>query len=414
MNKQIPPEEIALFRYSILAPLISGTFDLSKGKKAFFREASSHTYLNPNGVATTFSAATIERWYYNYIRKGLEGLTPKRRVDSGRSRKLDDDVMDQIKYLKEEYPRIPATLIYQRLYDNGTIDKGEISLSTINRFVNKLKLDKGYTNNKDMRRYERSHINEVCYGDSSVGPYLKVDGKKKRVWIIAMIDDASRLITGIDLFFNDNKENVMSVMKSSISKFGLSKRYVYDNGSSYKNNQIKLLAARIGTVIQYCTPYTPVEKSKIERFFKSLKQQWMSQLNMNDFNTLDELRASLMTYIQIYNQKTHSSLNESPMDRFYKESHLIKRLDSDFIEKNFLLETERRVSADNVININKKEYEVHYRYSKQRITLRYSPDMETVYLVDKHSGELTPIQLLDKHANAEIKREKVKLTGGDI
>lgn len=46
-----------------------------------------------------------------------------------------------------------------------------------------------------MRRYECEHINEVWCGDSSVGPYLKVDGKKQRTYIIALIDDASRMVS---------------------------------------------------------------------------------------------------------------------------------------------------------------------------------------------------------------------------
>ena len=68
-----------------------------------------------------------------------------------------------------------------------------------------------------MRRYERPHINEVWCGDSSVGPYLRTDdGKKHRVYVIALIDDASRFITGADVFFNDNFVNLMSVMKSDM------------------------------------------------------------------------------------------------------------------------------------------------------------------------------------------------------
>jgi hypothetical protein len=55
---------------------------------------------------------------------------------------------------------------------------------------------------------------------------------------------------------------------------------------------------------------------------------------------------------------------------------------------------------------------VDYRYSKKRITLRYSPDMKTIFLVDPHSGELEPIKLLNKQDNAHIKRQKVSLTGG--
>lgn len=83
----------------------------------------------------------------------------------------------------------------------------------------------------------------------------------------------------------------------------------------------------------------------------------------------------------------------------------------DQIEKDFLLETERRVSADNVIVINRTEYEVHYRYAKQRIRLRYSPDMEKVFVVEP-SGELTPIRLLNKQDNAVIKRKRVRLSDG--
>ena len=45
----------------------------------------------------------------------------------------------------------------------------------------------------------------IWCGDSSVGPYLKTDdGKKHQVYIITLIDDASRLIVGIDVFFHGN------------------------------------------------------------------------------------------------------------------------------------------------------------------------------------------------------------------
>ena len=61
--------------------------------------------------------------------------------------------------------------------------------------------------------------------------------------------------------------------------------------------------------------------------------------------------------------------------------------------------------------IDRVEYEVHYRYAKQRIRLRYSPDMEKVYVVEP-SGELTPVRLLNKTDNAVAKRERVRLSEG--
>jgi hypothetical protein len=114
-----------------------------------------------------------------------------------------------------------------------------------------------------------------------------------------------------------------------------------------------------------------------------------------------------------YNQTVHSSLNGlSPQDRFFSESHMIKRLTPLQIDQSFLLEYERRVSADNVVILNETEYEVDYRYSKQKITLRYSPDLSKIYVVDKNTEELSEIKLLNKQENSKVKREKIKLTGG--
>lgn len=406
-------KKVALFRYGILAPLISGTYDEGMSVKEFFRNASKKVYTNHKGDDTKVAATTLERWYYKYKKDGFDALMPGRRSDTGKSRKLDEDIIEQIKYLKEEYPRLPATLVYQKLIDNATITKLDVSLSTVNRYINQLKLEKKYAINKDMRRYERTHINEVWCGDSSVGPYLKIDGTKKRVYIIALLDDASRYIVGIDLFFNDNFVNLMSIMKSAVTKFGKPKILNFDNGAPYKNKQMELLSARLGVTLNYCAPYTPISKAKIERWFRTLKDHWMAGLNMKDYKNIDELRNDMMKYVTQYNQTIHSSLNGlSPQDRFFKESHMIKRLSDKHIEQSFLLEYERRVSADNVVIIDGIEYEVDYRYSKQRITLRYSPDLSKIYVVDKKTDELVPIKLLNKHENAITKREKVKLTGG--
>lgn len=134
---------------------------------------------------------------------------------------------------------------------------------------------------------------------------------------------------------------------------------------------------------------------------------------MDDFKDLDDLRTSLNAYVQHYNQRVHSSLGGlSPQDRFFSESKFIKRLSEDQINKSFLLEYERRVSSDNVIVLDGVEYEVDYRYSKQKITLRYSPDLSEVFVVDPIKDVLTPIKLLNKCDNSKIKRTKIKLTGG--
>ena len=401
-------------RYGAIAPVIPGLPEEYASLSAYFRDVSQNGILHPTGELRNYAPATIEKWLLDYRKGGFDALIPKSRSDCGTSRKIDADLREQILYLKHNYPRLSASAIFRQLQDNGSIRKGQLSESTVLRFINEMNLREQFTNNQDLRRYERPHINEVWCGDSSVGPYLTTaDGKKHKVYVIALIDDASRFIVGIDVFFNDNFINLMSVIKSAVAKYGIPKVFNFDNGPGYRNKQMELLAARIGSTIHYCKPYSPVQKAKIERWFRTLKDQWMSTLNMKDFHTLDELRGSLLTYVKLYNQRVHSSLNgKSPEERFFSEPEYIRRISDDQIEHSFLLEIERRVSADSVITIYQVEYEVDYRFAKQRITLRYSPAMDDIYVVE-HDGTLTPIRILNKQENSTVKREKVRLTGGE-
>lgn len=407
--------DIALMRYSVISPIISGLKGNYSSLEAFYRDAAGKGTIAPDGTLRHFAPSTIERWYRNYRKGGFDALIPEGRIDEGRPRKLDDDLQEQIRYLKANYPRMSAAAIFRQLQDNGSIKSGEVSESTINRYVNQLAVQLKTSTNPDMRRYERPHINEVWCGDSSVGPCLKTDdGKKHRVYIIALIDDASRFIVGIDVFFHDNFVNLMSVIKSAVAKYGRPQLFNFDNGKSYRNKQMELLAARIGSVIHYDQPYTPTQKAKIERWFRTMKDQWMAGLDIRDFHSLDELRGNLFAYVQAYNQSPHSSLKGmSPQDRYFSEPNLFHRLSDEEIGHDFLLEIERKVSADSVITIDQVEYEVDCRFAKQRIRLRYSADLKDLFVVEA-DGTLTPIRLLNKTENAFVKREKVHLCrGGD-
>lgn len=176
---------------------------------------------------------------------------------------------------------------------------------------------------------------------------------------------------------------------------------------------MELLAARIGTTLNYCQPYTPTSKAKIERWFRTMKDQWMASLDMRDFHSLEEIRGCLFSYVQRYNQSPHSSLHgKSPQDRFFSEPEQIRRLPGEELERSFLLEVERRVSADSVIVIDQVEYEVDCRFARQRVRLRYSPNLQEIYVVEP-DGTLTPVRLLNKQENALVKRDKVRLWKGD-
>ena len=201
-------------------------------------------------------------------------------------------------------------------------------------------------------------------------------------------------------------------MKSAVAKYGVPRMFNFDNGSAYKNKQMELLAARIGTTINYCKPYTPTAKAKVERWFRTMKDQWMASLDMRDFPSLEALSGSLCAYVRGYNLSAHSSLKGStPQERFFSEPEKVRRLPEEKMKTDFLLELERRVSADSVVTIGNVEYEVDMRFARQRIRLRCSPGMDEVYVAEA-DGTLLPVRLLNKQENASVKREKLLLSEG--
>ena len=410
----VKKQDVALLRYTAIAPVVTGLGDAYCSNNDYYREISEKGVTGPDGKVYHFHPDTLQRWYSAYKKQGFEALMPRDRRDAGKSRKIDADLLEQLTYFVEHYPRMPATEILRKLEENGSVTDGQVSLSTITRCVSNIKRSAGASPNRDMRRYERPHINEVWCGDSSVGPRLKgADGRKQRVYIIALIDDASRFITGADLFYNDNFVNLMSVMRSAVAKYGRPKVWRFDNGRTYRNRQMDLLSARIGTTLSYCQPYTPQGKSKIERWFLTLKDHWYASLDLTEFRSLDELRGSFQEWVRKYNQTPHSSLRgKTPQERFFSEPEQIRRLPDQDLDRSFLLETDRRVSADSVIVIDHVEYEVDCRYAKQKLRIRYSPDMKEVYIVEQ-DDTLTPVRLLNKVENASVKREKFMLCRGE-
>lgn len=407
-------KDYALLRYGIIAPAVCHMLPEGKTLKEFFEEAAEKTYDGPTGKKLHFAASTFERWYYFYRKKGFDGLLNQPRSDNGKSRKIDDEVFALIEQMKKESPKMPATEVLQNLIDGKVIAPDEISLSTVTRCVNQIKQEKDFPAATDMRRYERPHINEVWCGDSCVGPKITIEGGKRRIYVIALIDDASRFITGARVFYKDNFNSLLQVMKSAVSKFGVPSLWNFDNGSAYKNRQMELLAARTGSTVHYCHPYTPTQKAKIERWFRTLRDKWLATTNLSEFSSLSAIQESLDRFVDKYNHTVHSSLNgKTPDERFFSEPEYIRRLSREEVEQNFLLEIDRRVSADCVISIDDVEYEVDSRYAKQRVKLRYSPDMKDIYLVE-NDGTLKPIRLLNKQENALVKRQKIYLSGGEV
>lgn len=406
----------ALMKYSAIAPLITGNVNQYESKEAFFRSASEQEFTYDGVTYKKYSAGTIKRWYLEYVNKGFDELKTKQRSDINVSRKLSTDAIEYIHYQVENYPRKPSTIIYQELITEAIVGPKDTSLATVNREVKRKRQLMKKPNqdiDKVMARYERENINEVWCGDSSFGPNVTVNGEKRKTHIIAFIDDCSRFIVGIDIYLNDNTINLINTMKQAVKRHGVPKMFNFDNGSNYKSIDTQETIANIHSSVHYCHPYSPVQKAKIERFFGTMKKQWMSKYNQSSVS-LEQVKEDLLSYVEQYNNTVHSSLNgKTPNQRFFDQADLIKYLDTNEFNEAFMVRFERQASIDRVVTINSIEYELDPIFANKKVKFMATSDYKEIYAINPHSGIKLPVKLLDKTANAKMSRKNFSYTQGD-
>ena len=267
---------IALFRYGLISPIVNNTYE-EKSKEDYYRKVASITYVL-NGKNIKVSSGTIKKWFISYKKLGYEGLMPKTRTDLNTSRKLTLEAQQKIIDYKKTFPHISGTLIYQKLIEEGFINQFTVSKSTVLKFIRDNYLLFGDDNKVDRRAFEMEFSNDMWDADTSHGPYLTIDNKKVRTYLIALIDDASRLITNAKFYYADNAINFQNTFKEGLKKYGIPKRIFLDNGKTYKNEQLSIICANCGMELIYTKPYSPQSKAKIERWFHTMKETWMRNL----------------------------------------------------------------------------------------------------------------------------------------
>ena len=408
-EKDAIKNEIALFRYGLIAPVITDTFEESS-QLEYFKKAASKKYI-VNGHEEQYAWQTIKKWYLQYKKEGYDALVNKTRSDCHSSRKMSDDTIQRIKELKKEYPHISGTLIYNKLSDEGFINPNDICLGTILKFIRDNKILFNETEGIDRRSFVMEHANDCWQADTSHGPYLTINGKKTLTYLIAIIDDASRLIVGARFYYNDNSLNLQDIFKSSVKKYGVPKKLFVDNGKTYKNEQFNIICASLGLVLIHARPYSGASKGKIERFFHTMKETWMRGLNWNEIKSIDELNDLLSQFIADYNNSVHSSLkkeneeNITPNARWFKDSHLIKKLDNNFIDIAFLHTAYPTIRSDAIANIKSHEFEVPMKYIGKKIIVKYNPlDFSTAWIYEDNKLACN-IKLVNKVDNSKIKRK---------
>ena len=395
-----------LFRYGVISPLLQRFLSGDKISLKDFEELAEKEYYF-KGKSYKFSPYTIKKWYYHYQKEGLNTLKTKERKDKNRSRKLSEEVIEYIIDLRSKYPKMTTKNMYERILKDGYINKS-VNIRSFYRYLSSNDLKKSVINRKERRRYEREYPNDVWQGDTTYGPYITIDGKKYRTYLIHFIDDNSRLVVGRGFYLNDNAINVQKTLKKAIKTYGLPKRIYLDNGKSYKNEQLSLICARLGIKLTHTKPYDPESKGKVERCFKTIKEGWMNSRNWNTFRSLEDLEKDYEEYLfNDYINKVHSELLDTPNNVWHKGIENVKwrRLEEEKIEEAFMHEIKRKVSKDGVVSINNELYEVDSIYRDNEVTIRYyinNLDKMWIYEKERRKSE---VRKLNKKENSKIERE---------
>ena len=396
-----------LLRYSIIVPLVNGTNPYSSIEE-YCRKASEKSY-EYEGRMLKFTARTIKGWYYSYIKEGLTVLEKHKRKDSNKFRKIkDESVEEYITELRKKYPKITTQKIYEKLLEEEYITK-EVSIYCIFRYLRNNNLKATEIVRKEKRKYEQEYPNDCWQADTSSGPYIVIEGKKYKTYLISIIDDTSRLIVGHGFYFQDNGINMQKVLKNAMKTYGIPKKLYVDNGSPYKNEQLSIIMARLGVELIHAKPYSPTGKGKVERSFRTIKDGWMNCSDWNEFKSIDDIEKSFSNYLyNNYQNRVHSETKETPNNRYHKNYERIKRKESTEIEEAFLHTKYCKVYNNGTIRLNNENYHVPYKYVGKKIEVRYKVEEEMkLYLYDenKKKEELKKVEKKSLNENAKIVRK---------
>lgn len=394
-------EQVALFRYGLIAPLLNGQVD----SKEYFQELEGKIHSMPYYGDRRIAEKTIKEWLLHYRRNGFEALKPKRRGDRGNTRRLSPDDQDHILEIRRKSPHMPVSVFYEQLIKRGEIQQIQISYSTINRLLKKHNLSgKQILAIPERKRFAHDRVNVLWQGDLSHGPFVPINGKKKKTFLIAYIDDCSRLVPYAQFFSTEKFDGLRTVTKEALIRRGKPTIIYTDNGKIYRSETLQYACAQLGITLTHTAPYDPRSKGKIERFFKTVQTRFYPLLQADPAHSLEELNERFWRWLEEdYHRRVHASLEEkTPHEVFHSQLENITFLeDLSILETIFLKRIERKVKPDGTISLDKKLYEVPNRFIGHSIDVRLDENGVYVFEENKKVAEATLVSMKD---NAHVKR----------
>jgi transposase InsO family protein len=416
-SKEIYEERLKLahFKFALIAPAVQGIYP-DASKAAYYKRVCENPLMMPDGKERTFKPKTVEGWERMYREGGMDALVRSTRRDKGKTRVLSDECIFEIYRLKEKFPKLNATQIYNSLLREGFILKNA-SVRSVQRFVKEWNLKNACTTAKERLAFETEYFGAMWQADSCYFPYIEENGRKRRTYLIMIIDDCTRMIVGADLYYEDNAFNFQKTLKTAVATYGIPHKIYVDRGSTYHNNQITLICDSIGTLLLHAPVRDGASKGKIERAFRTAKETWLYGLEVSRIKSLSSFNEALTKFIREYNLRVHSATGKTPIDRFIQTKDKITAPPSrEWLDEAFMNRVRRKVKADSTISITGVSYDAPMRFIGQTVEVRFLPDDSgEAYLY--YEKEHFKLRKTDKAANSKTKREGPRVDysriGGD-
>ena len=347
---------VGLFRYGLIADLAHlppGTPGIGER----LREKAKHSYTIPGTRRTRVAAETIRDWLALYRGGGFEALYPKARVDRGRPRRLPADIAELLVGLKTEQPSLSVNALIGAARERGV--ECPLAPSTVHRLLSREGLlDKrpGEPVAIDRRRFAFRYAGELWMSDVMHGPKVSDGRRRRKTFLIAFIDDATRVLPFAAFDFSESTTAFLPVLKSALTRRGLPLRLYVDNGANYRSHQLALVCAKLGIALIHARPWQPAGKGEIERFFRTLRAAWLERLDADATSSLEALNRGLD--------------GRTPLEQWALAGGNVRYPGPDLdLDDLFLFEAKRRVMKDRTVSLHGRLYEEDFSRGSEQSSI---------------------------------------------
>jgi len=192
-------------------------------------------------------------------------------------------------------------------------------------------------------------------------------------------------------------------LKKPWPKGGLPRKLYVDNGAAFRSRHLEYICASLAIALIHSKPYKPQGRGKIERFFKTVRGQFLPGFKGQSLNELNEAFDGWLTHV--YHQRKHSATKQNPFERFTVNLHCL-RAAADNLHDYFRKLALRKVNKDRTITLNGHLYEGPVPLIGKRVELLYHPNQPDQVEVKYQNKSFGMLALVNLNVNCRIKRDK--------